>query len=233
MERVIARILKRPRNKKDSQEAEVVGPGDNAFSGSWLRSAAEASVNPVDLRQATLQLLSYLREPLPAEQETLKERGFYFFHIGNESLDQLIGKHPDHFWHINDSQLLRRYAPPAMVVSMQPEKLALSGSFNRSQIEQLVMIKEYAKSLREELPDAHAVMLPASAYAQADIAYMGEITQPLFSNFYARTLDQTAGSSVADVGRNVPGDPLHVNDWSADYGFPYVGAVPAVVFLKR
>lgn len=247
MEKVIARILERPRSKKDPvrrlaisnvlrtpQEAKVVGPSAKAFIAVLDPvGVAETSAKPIDLRQATLQLLFTVREPSSAEQEALEKRGFSLFHIGNESLDQLIGKYPYHFWDVNDSQRLRRYTPPAMVVAMRPENLALSDSFKRSQIEQLAMIEEYAKSIREELPDAHAVMLPASAYAQADIAYMEETTQPLFSNFYARALDQTDGSSVADVGRNVPGDQLHIHDWGADYGFPYIGAVPAVVFLQK
>ncbi|MBI4097106.1 MAG: hypothetical protein HY428_01700 [Candidatus Levybacteria bacterium] len=203
-------------------------PTQTTIAGPQFRAEAPK----VDLRLATFELLSRVREPSSAEQEALRARGYTFVPVGAKSLGQVVAEHPDHFWYVNNSKRLGDYTPPAMVVALRP-KLALPNGFDKSQADQLALIEAHSRDLETEFPDAKAVMLPAVAYVQADIAYVEQTGQPLFRDFYVRALDQTDGSGVAGVGRLHPSRRLVVRGWRAHGGDPNVGAVPAVVFLQK
>ena len=190
--------------------------------------------------QATFELLTKVREPLPSEREALLAKGFVFLSIEAKSLSVIVAENPDYFW-IGESDFikarfqLRDYTPPAMVVGMNPTQLAIEDSFNESQARQLELIEKYsAQHIEPDSPGAKAIMLPASIYAQADIAYAGERDgEKLFKNFYARALDQSLGQYVTFIGRDEPNYRLDVRSWLADDGRSVVRAVPAVVFLQK
>ena len=204
----------------------VVDPGPKVES-SLVATPVESTQPKPDLLKQTYELLLRTREPRPEERKALEERGFAFFDIKAKSLAQLIQENPKHFGYVHESGKLREYVPTAMAIALNLKQLALPNSNSQTLAVQLEMIEESSKPFEQKFPDAKMVMLPASAYTQADIR------QKIFKNFFARTLDETVGSRVAGVGRNRPGFQLYVLDWRADDGLDVVVAVPAVVFLKK
>lgn len=202
------------------------------------RQAAGASANDTekatkpDLRTATYELLSQLREPLPEEREALK--GYLYFPISAKSLAQVMADDRAYFEYVYPLERLRSYTLPGdFVVAVNPQMLRLPNSNNSSQAKQLRMTGEYSKKSIEPLaPHAKAIMLPATALAQMDIAYQkGHQGEKLFLDFWVCALDEAVSPRVALVGRGHPVDRLHVDGWYADDGFPRVWALPAVVFV--
>lgn len=153
-------------------------------------------------------------------------------------MGQFVLEEPDHFRretlkYVDSRPQLRDYVPPAIEVALSPTQLALPDSFFKSRADQLKMINEYSESLEVEFPDARAIMLPATAYAQADKAYLEKTGHVLFRTHFARALDNACEFSAAEVGRFRPGDRLHVGSWDVGHGYGSGGAVPAVVFLRK
>lgn len=217
--------------------AGVVDPKLEAVAHSATSDKEIKSEAPkVDLRQQTYDLLSHVREPLAEEKEALKGRGLVFLSIGRKSYAQVVAEDEGYFLsgeldYANVRPQLRDYVlPVAAEVGLNPTELALRGSFNKSRADQLERIKEYSQLLQLELPDARAIMLPSTGYAQADKAYKLATGEVLFRNYFARVLDDLSGF-VAAAGRDVPSRQFRVDDWNADYGYGPVGAVPAVVFV--
>ena len=200
----------------------------------------EAPTPKVDLRQQTYDLLSLVREPSASEKEALKARGIKFLPVTSSSYAQVVAEDPAHFWdneleYANDRPELRDFAlPVAVEVGLRrPSELALSGSFSKSRETQLKMIDEYSQELQVQFPDARAIMLPSTGYAQVDRAYKVETGEVLFRNYFARALDNLSGGDAAGAGRDDPSDRFVVRGWSAGDGDGPVWAVPAVVFLRK
>lgn len=198
--------------------------------------ALETSAPKADLRQRTYELLQLVREPSREEREALeKGKGLVFLPVQPKTLAQVVAKDEGYFWtgeleYAQSRPELREFVPPAMEIALNPVRLALPGSFSKPRNKQLEMIEEYSALLEREFPDAKAIMLPATAYAQADKAYKAQNGgHTLFKDFYARALDNT---SVV-FGRYHSDDRLDVGYWCADLGHDRVGAVPAVVFLRK
>ena len=198
-----------------------------------------------DLRERTYELLSLVREPSKEEREVLeKKMNLVILSLEAKPLSKVVAADPNYFWdgeldYVNGKSELRDFTPPALVVAINPDPkhIALHDSFIQSRPTQLVMIEEYSQRVIEkEFPDAKAIMLPATGYAQADWIYNHRPetkSKILFRNFYARALDNTSGVYAADVGRYRPDYRLHVRGWNVDDGLGNVGGVPAVVFLRK
>lgn len=202
-------------------------------------STQETEAPGVDFHQQTYELMHLVREPSVDEREALEKRkGLVFLPVNAKSLAEFVSENPDHFWsdeleYANSRAELKDYVPPVMEVGLNPTQLALPDSFLKSQAVQLEMIDNYSKYLEVEFPDARAIMLPVTGYAQADKAYLEKTGQVLFRTYFARALDNTSGVDAAFVGRAHPDDQLLVRGWFADRGLDHVGAVPAVVFLRK
>lgn len=192
----------------------------------------------VDFRQQTYEVLSQVREPTPEEKEALKDRGIVFLFVESKSYAQVVREDPDHFWdeeldYTIDKPALRDYVlPVAVEVGLNPDALAMPGGFGESQRVQLEMIERRSQELQQEFPDARVIMLPVTGYAQADRAYKEITGDVLFRNYFARGLDMLSPGYVAIAGRHQPAYRFNVHDWR-DCGFDIVGAVPAVVFVKK
>lgn len=191
---------------------------------------------PPDLRQETFDLLGTLRGPSPQERKALGEQGFIFFTVYAKPLGQILAEEREYFKHVHPSKGLRFYTPPqdfkVAIKPREPRELRLPRSNISSRAGQLRMIAEYSrKQIETEVPGAKAIMLPATGYAQLDIAFQKQHDgEKLFKDFRAQALDTTVGSIVASVGRGRPDDPLSVESgWN-----PFrVWAVPAVVFPRK
>lgn len=191
----------------------------------------------VDLRQRAYDLMHLVRQPSGQEKKALGRRGIVFLPLTTKSYAQVVSEDPGYFWqneldYANARLSLRDYAlPVAVEVGLNPTELARPGSFSRSRADQLEMIEEYSQHLQAEVPDARAIMLPATGYAQADRAYKLATGEVLFRNCFARILDNLSGVRAASAGRRAPSERFDARGWSARYGLGVVGAVPAVVFV--
>lgn len=200
------------------------------------QTKAESAEKPRDLVQETFNLLGNLREPIAEEREVFEQKGYVFITIEAKPLGEVLDENEEYFGFVDPSKNLSSYTPPQTFgVAINPNKLRIERSNNSSQAQQLRMIEEHLqKEIKSIVPDAKAIMLPATGYAQADIQFQKENDgKKLLPDFYARALDTTVGSNVADVGRPDPDDQLDVYDWGADDGADYVWAVPALVFLRK
>lgn len=192
-----------------------------------------------ELRQRTYELLAMAREPSSEERRVLAGKGFIFLRIEAKTLRQVVSEHSNHFCpkqldYINalPGSDLCEYTPKAMEVALNPNQLYIPNSFNGTQAMQMEMIKKHSTNLEKELPSARVLMLPAAVQAQADIVYFKKTGKPLFADHFVRSLDQTSGSLVANVGRYRPKEELWVNAQTADDGDGRVGALFAVVLIK-
>lgn len=192
----------------------------------------------VDLLSQTYDLLHLVREPSAEEKEALRGRGIVFLPLRRLSYAQVVAEDPSHFWdkeldYANGRPALRDYTLPVEVsAGFNPTSLVLPNSFNRFRQVQLEVIGAYSQSLQTEFPDARAIMLPSTGYAQADRAYKLETGEVLFRNYFARALDNLSEVHAAYAGRSDPSRQFHVVDWHAGKGHDCVGAVPAVVFIR-
>lgn len=193
----------------------------------------------VDLRLQTYELLSMVREPSTEEQEALKARGIVFLPADTRTYAQVVAGDPGHFWkdelkYANERSVLKGYKlPVATTFGVSPTELAISGSFGQPMQAQLEMIEARSQALQQEFPDARAIMLPVTAYAQADHAYKETTGEVLFPNFFARGLDMLSEVYAASAGRLDPSRQFGVHGWERGFGYDSVGAVPAVVFVKN
>lgn len=185
-------------------------------------------------------LLRLVREPTSIEkQDILKKKGLIFLPVQSKSLAQFVVENQDYFWsdglrHVNSTSQLRDYVPPVMEVAVNPTQLALPDSFNKSRTTQFNMIEQYSKDeIEPEFPEARAIMLPSTAYAQVDKVYSEREGEALLKNFYARALDNDSMLYAVIVGRPHPDCKLRAVGWKAVWGNGIVAAVPAVVFLRK
>jgi hypothetical protein len=198
-----------------------------------------------DLRDRTYELLSLVRQPSKEEREVLERKmKLVVLRLQAKSLSRVVAYDPNYFKSgelafLDSTSELRDFTPPSLAVAINPdpEYIALRGSFGVSRATQLVMIEEYSQGVIEkEFPEAKAIMLPATSYAQADWIYnhrYGTIGKILFGNIFTRALDNFSELAAARVGRDHPDDRLIVFGWGADHGRCRVGGVPAVVFLRK
>lgn len=186
-----------------------------------------------DLVQETYDLLGTLREPTTKERKAFQEKGYVFVAVEAKSLGQVYSENPEYFDYVNPSVNLRAYSPRQdFVIAI---KAPIPRSNNASHPRQLRMIEDYSQTeIESVVPDVKAIMLPATGYAQADIKFQkANDGKKLIPDFYARALDTTVGSHVADVGRARPDRRLRVVGWYRVSGGGDVWALPAVVFLRK
>lgn len=193
-----------------------------------------------DLRQETLDLLAgnTFREPTPQERKILAPRGYdIFLSTEPKTLYAVVDENKDHFRigeldYVNARPDLRDYVPPALTVALRSKELFLKDSFSKPQPVQLEMTERESQTVQGLLPDARAIMLPASTDAQLDLAYLKETGRVLFRDRFARALDQISGVFAALAGRFDPDSRFCVNDWFEGLGYDFVGALSSVVFIN-
>ncbi len=206
-------------------------------------TARKDATPKVDLRQRTYELLPFVRKPLKKEKEALGEQGFdlLWLPVKTESYAQVVAQNPAFFWdgqvkYAKSETALRDIFPVATEVGFfnpVTSELALPDSFYISPDGHLQKIDDYSLTLSAEFPEARAIMLPVTAYAQADMAYQNQTGEGLFINFFARALDILSGAGAANAGRANPKRRFGVGGWVEDFGSPRIGAVPGIVFVQN
>lgn len=164
-----------------------------------------------------------------ATRRELRRQGFILFPIMAASIGSLIDQGKP-LGYVKPSEILRHIVPPSCEVAINPKGLVIPNSNNKQLGAQLAMIGEYNNALN--IPGARASMAHASVYCQLDFAYREKTRKPLLTNFFARTIDQTFGRFIADVGRHRADHQLFVDDWLRGSGGLLIWAVPVVVPVK-
>lgn len=120
--------------------------------------------------------------------------------------------------------------PSAQVeVGFWPDSLLfMPGGWGKRTEEQLSMLEDASKRLREELPSACLVMLSKEAYMEADKRYREKCGQPLLSKFFTRT----SSPEGAAVGRRSLGEDLMILNLDTVESDDFVGVAPGLVFVK-
>jgi len=175
------------------------------------------------------------------EKKTLKKDGYliYPFTLKTIKTQKEAGKP---LWHVIDTGP-EFEAVTSMVGQVafypDPRRFFIPESNNRSLEEQLKMIEEYGKDLRQrlDLPDnIQAVMGHVPDYTQLAFTYLEKTGEYLFEGKYgynyARTKTPTSGSNVASVGGSGAGLGLRVLDCDRARGSNLLFAVPLVVSIK-
>ena len=190
------------------------------------------------LRRAAYEALNKVRSPLPNEQRSLEGIGWVFLPVHAKSLVQVARETPDYFEFITGAEGPRNYVPPEMTAAIHPEHLALRNSYGRRPDDQLFMIEKLSQYVQRELPDARALMLPASAIAQLVIAFQEKTGRNPIGGFYVRGLDQAGMMSgpirrFTIVGHEESKSKKLIVDTTPDIGgFPDIAALPAVIFVR-
>lgn len=198
-------------------------------------------VSGTDLRWQTLEFLAAnaFRGPTAEEMGALKPRGYdLVLSAAARQLSLVVTENPDHFEdsgvdYINARSQVRNYIPPALTVVLRSGELFLADSFNKSQPVQLQMTETESRAVQELVPDARSIMLPAATVAQLDLNFLRKTGRVLFRDRFVRALDKTSGVRVASVGRSRPDDRLLVGGSDRGIGDGVVGALSAVVFIRR
>ncbi len=203
----------------------------------------EIQAPKVDLRQRAYDLLTLVREPSAEEREVLESKwGLVFLPLEAKSYAKVVAEDKEYFCpnelaYANGKPALRDYMLPVAgeFGFRSPSGLALPNSFTKSRPDHLEMIEEHSQLLQVDVPDARAIMLPSTGYAQGDKAYKARTGEVLFRDYFAFALDNLvdnlSGVSAAGAGRGYPSGQFGVRDWLAGGGRDYVRAVPAVVLV--
>lgn len=167
-------------------------------------------------------------------REALENQGFVIYGLTGQSIKTL--RDSGHkFWSTRHKELPDFEALDSMhsEVAINPNKLFLPGSNNKTLAQQEKMVEEFLQELRKKVPGVKAIIGQALDYIELAFAYLDATNEYLFGakdNYgYARTKTPTSGSYVAYVGRFVVSGGLYVNDWGRDHGYDDVHAAPLVV----
>lgn len=198
-------------------------------------------VSGIDLRQQTLGFLSAntFRKPTIQEMAVLKPQGYdVVLPTRAETTLLVTAKNLGQFepgqldW-INRSPRLRDYKPPALTVALRSKELFLADSFEQSQAFQLQMIEIESQAVQELIPDARAVMLPASTTVQLYLSFL-ERTGRRGWGCTARALDK--GYRGADIGVGpsmLDSRLLSVGMYQRGCANRWIGVLASVVFIGK
>lgn len=200
-----------------------------------------------DLRQQSLELIAgavkvdYSTPQFDAAREALEEMWFELFDIYPVSILSFVQSHPNYFTggaysvdHLGSNDL-KTYTPPrefTIAIKSIHEEIFLEGSGGMSPAEQLAMVEAYSQStIQPRIPNAHAIMLPATVLAQADFEHNQKYKRSgakLLLGVSTYTTDRAGVLTQVTLGRYQKADLLRINThWTK--GSPSLQAVYGVV----
>lgn len=165
------------------------------------------------------------------QKEALKKEGYVVYELTGQSITSLReqGKPFWSDWH-KDYPDFEALASRRSEVAINPQKLFLRDSNNKTLAEQLALVAKFSTDISVKVPGVEAVLGEMPDYAQ--LAFLSPEKQRLFGekNGYNYTRTQTRlGSSVAYVGSFSSDNGLRVSGWNADGRGGGVFAAPLVV----
>lgn len=187
--------------------------------------------NVISIKEAIpVEIKKFSQESLDA----LKEHGFAVYVLKRQSIKskRAQGRKFWNLWHENHpdfESLSSMYSE----VAINPRKLLLTDSNNKSQRQQEELIAKFSGRLGNEIQGVEAIMGEAADYVDLAFTHLEKKHTYLFGEKYnyvfTRTQTPTIDGSVANVGCFHKTNGLRVTSTNPNYGDPYIFAVPLIV----
>jgi hypothetical protein len=168
------------------------------------------------------------------QKEALEKQGFVIYGLTGQSIKTLRdnGRKFWSTWH-KDYPNFEALGSMQSEVAINPSKLFLPKSNNKTLSQQEEMVEKFSQELGKKVEGVKAIIGQAPDYVELAFAHLDNTKEYLFgakNNYdYARTKTPTSGSDVADVGSFDADDGLGVDYWDRDNGDDSVRAAPLVV----
>lgn len=169
------------------------------------------------------------------QKEALEKQGYVIYGLTGQSI-KTLRDNGRKFWSTWHNELPDFEALGSMhsEVAINPNKLFLPKSNNKTLAQQEEMVGKFSKELgKKVVKGVKAVIGQAPDYVELAFAHLDSTKEYLFGekdNYdYARTKTPTSGSYVADVGLFNAFRGLDVHSWHAGGGADDVHAAPLVV----
>lgn len=168
------------------------------------------------------------------QREALKKEGYLIYVLTGQSIKTLRDS-GRRFWSTWNKQFpdLEALGSMQSEVAIDPDRLFLPGSNNKTLKQQEDMVEEFSQELGKKVPGVKAIIGQVPDYVELAFRHLDATKNYLFGtkyNYdYTRTKTPTGGSHVAEVGSFSADYGLDVDYWYADLGSRYVRAAPLVV----
>lgn len=167
-------------------------------------------------------------------KEALRREGYAVYELTGQSIASVrdSGRKFWTTWH-RDYPDFEALTSMHSEVAINPAKLFLPKSNNKTLVQQEDLIARFSEDLGTRIQGVEAIMGEAPDYVDLAFARLNDTGDYLFGERdgynYARTKTPTVGSLVAGVGLFDPAHGLGVYDWARDDGHVDVFAAPLVV----
>lgn len=185
--------------------------------------ANQKEVTPIEVRKFTDEA-----------REALAKEGYVIDGLTGQSIAslRLAGRKFWTTWHQEHPQF-EALASMQSEVAINPGKLWLPKSNNKTLAQQEQMINKFSEDLSKKIPGVEAIMGGMADYTDLAFAHLDQTGDYLFGEKngydYVRTNTPTVGTLVAIVGDFSPSDGLGVGHWDRGRGNGPVFAAPLVV----
>ncbi len=168
------------------------------------------------------------------QKEALKKEGYLNYALTGQSVKSLrdSGHKFCSDWHKSLPDL-EALGSMQSEVAINPDKLFLPKSNNKTLVQQEKMVEKFSQELEKKVPGVKAIIGQVPDYAELAFKHLNTTKEYLFGakdNYdYARTKTPAGSSRVAYVGAFFAADGLRVDRWVRDVGHVIVRAAPLVV----
>jgi len=168
------------------------------------------------------------------QKEALEKQGFAIYGLTGQSMKSLRDNGHKFWstWH-KDYPDFEALGSMRSEVAINPSKLFLPKSNNKTLAQQEDMVEKFSQELGKKVPGVKAIIGQAPDYVELAFTHLDSTKEYLFGakdNYdYARTKTPTSSSRVASVGHFLAADGLPVDDWRRGSGDDRVHAAPLVV----
>ncbi len=221
----LERELRRTGNPQDTLNADLIATmlKHRGKDIPMPQVAVAKEATPVEVRRFTKEA-----------KEALRDQGFAVYELTAQSIASVrdSGRKFWSTWH-RDNPQFEALTSMHSEVAINPAKLFLPKSNNKTLVQQEDLIARFSEDLGTRIQGVEAIMGEVPDYVDLAFTHLNATRNYLFGEKdgynYARTKTPTVGSSVANVGSFDPAIGLRVDVWSRDDGYGGVFAAPLVV----
>jgi len=169
----------------------------------------------------------------PEQRKGLERKGYLFYPLTGQTIASLrdAGCQFSSTWHEGDS--FETLASRRVEVAINPKRLFLSKSNEKTLDKQVAMIAEFGKKIGSEVAGTTAILGSVADYAEVYFAHLVQTEQLLFGKDFdynsTRTETPTDKSNSVYVGQDYGHYGLNVHYMSQDDGHTCIWAAPLVV----
>ena len=187
-----------------------------------------------DVPLPTVEVRGETKRFSPEVRKALEKEGYLIYTLTGQSIKSLreAGRKFSSTWHKGypDFEALTSRLSE---VAIDPNKLFLPDSNNKTLVEQEKMVEEFSQKLSKKVEGVEAIIGEAPDYVELAFVHLDATGEYLFGkkyNFdYARTKTQAGGPCVVRVGYFRPDYGLYVSFWDRVHGYGNVWAASLVV----